>query len=496
MLRSLSLKLIALVILFAGIPLLLYSQFRQADQEKREVIAESLQTQGRLIAESLKPDLTVFSDSSLEKLKAHLRSIGLEDVRIKLLFRPAAMSGAENFFYVASSSSESMEYLSLERQELFATPVVAGLGNSCEANQPVSARYRNPNGDEEMLTSIVPLLLDDGCWLVLTSSIIGGSAQSFLLGGAYWQQPEVILAALVLLLSALFVLSLFLNIWLGLRRFARLAREISANTAEAGSFAERNKVTELESVARDFDRLVGALRRSAQVVRDLAEENAHAIKGSLGVIAQSIEPLKRQAPLLDARGQRALVLIENSVERLDEIVSQARDIETAEADLMAASRSRVDVVDLLSTLVAAYREQAAERDIDLDLSGASKAFVVANRAQLQTAIENIIDNAISFSPRGGRVGIGVARKDRQVQIRISDDGPGVPEADLERIFERSVSLRPMAECPEGLDAPMTHHYGVGLWIARRNVTYADGSLRAFNGARGLSVEVTLPAGAD
>jgi len=493
MLRSLSLKLIALVVLFAGIPLLLYSQFRQADEEKRNIIAENLRTQGRVIAEMLKPDLTVFSETSLEKLKGRLRQIGQEEVRIKLLFRPAAMSGVKNFFYVASSSSESMEYLSLERQELFATPVVAGLGDSCEANQPVTARFRNPDGAEEILTSIVPVLHEDGCWLVLTSSIIDEPAESLLLGGAYWKQPEVVLAALVLLISALFVLSLFMNIWLGLRRFARLAREISANASEAGSFAERNQVPELESVAHDFDRLVGSLRRSAQVVRELAEENTHAIKGLLAVIAQSIEPLKRAGPLLDARGRRALELIENSVERLDEIVSQARDIETAEADLMAASRSPVDVMALLSTLAAAYRGQAAEREVEVAVSGTGRAMVVANPAQLETAIENIIDNALSFSPRGGRVTIDVERKDRQVVIRITDDGPGVAESDLERIFDRSVSLRPAVECGDGVGAAAVKHYGIGLWIARRNITHADGALRAFNSSRGLSLEITLPA---
>ena len=494
MLRSLSLKFAALVLLFAGIPLLLYSQFRQADRDRREIVAASLGTQGRIVAESLRSDLNLFRDGALEVLNDRLRKVAQDDVRIKLLFRPRAMHGAENFFYIASSSSKSTEYLSREREELFAAQVLAGLGDSCEGNQPVSRRFRNPQGDVEVLTSIVPLLLEEGCWLVLTSSAVAQPGQVNLLGGAYWQEHEIIAAISIFVASAILVLSLFISVLLGLRRFARLARNISANVVEAATFADHNKVPELDGVAREFDRLVRTLRRSAQAVRERAEENAHAAKGPLAVIAQSLEPLKRSAAQLDARGRRAVELIELSVERLDGLISEARDIETAEAELMTAGREGIDLVALLSELIRSYRAQTESKQVGLVLRGVPRLDVVVNRAQVETAIENVLDNAISFSPHKGRITVDVDHEDRAAVVRIADDGPGVPEHQLENIFERSFSLRSRPDPLSDSGSAATENYGIGLWIARRNVTYAGGTITARNAAdRGLEVEIVLPA---
>lgn len=493
MLRSLSLKFAVLVLLFAGIPLVLYSQFRQADQERRQIVASSLGTQGRIIAESLRSDLNSFGKGGLEALNNRLRKVAVDDVRIKLLFRPKEMHGSEDFFYIASSSSQSTEYLSQEREELYAAQVLAGLEDSCEGNQPTSRRYRNPQGHVEVLTSIVPLLLDSGCWLVLTSSVVDQRGQVSLLGGAYWQEREILAAVAIFVASAILVLSLFVSIWLGLRQFARLARHISTNIGEAETFADRNKVPELDGVAREFDRLVSALRRSAQSARERAEENAHAAKGPLAVIAQSLEPLKRLASQLDARARRAIELIELSVERLDDLISEARDIDTAEADLMTAPRQRIDVVALLRELVGSYRQQTEGKKIDFVLQGIAKFEVLANPPQLETAIENVLDNSVSFSPDDGNITIDINRRDHGATILITDDGPGVPEDQLERIFERSISLRKQPDSGPAA-AGSSQNYGIGLWIARRNITYAGGTIRARNATkRGLEIEIVLPA---
>jgi two-component system, OmpR family, sensor histidine kinase ChvG len=387
-----------------------------------------------------------------------------------------------------------MEYLSQEREELFASQVLAGLEDSCQGNQPISRQFRNPRGDVEVLTSIVPLLLDEGCWLVLTSSVVDQPGKVSLLGGAYWQKREIIVAASIFVASAILIMSLFVSIWLGLRRFAHLARDVSANIEEAETFADHNKVPELDGVAREFDRLVNTLRRSAQAVREHAEENAHAAKGPLAIIAQSLEPLKRSATYLDARGRRALELIELSVERLDDLISQARDIDTAEADLMTATRERVDLVALLRGLTESYRRQSEDTGIEFEFSGMPRVEIAVNREQMATAIENVLDNAVSFSPAHGRITIDVGREDRAVVVLIVDDGPGVTVDQLENIFERSVSLRPKPDRVNHADTIEIPNYGIGLWIARRNITYAGGTISAKNcAARGLEVTITLPA---
>ena len=107
---------------------------------------------------------------------------------------------------------------------------------------------------------------------------------------------------------------------------------------------------------------------------------------------------------------------------------------------------------------------------------------------METVIENILENALSFSPDGGTVTVTVARGGGRVAVTIDDQGPGAPSEVLERMFERYVSHRPASD-PSG--AP---HFGIGLWIVRRNVAAVGGTVEARNRAEGgLRVTIALPS---
>ena len=114
------------------------------------------------------------------------------------------------------------------------------------------------------------------------------------LGQPYWKTAAVGTAAAIYVAMALGVLALLVQLWLGLRRFGRLARALRTGAAERGSFMELNRIPELAGTAAEFDHLVEALRASAEALRFTAEETAHAFKTPLGIIAQSLEPLRRR----------------------------------------------------------------------------------------------------------------------------------------------------------------------------------------------------------
>ncbi|MGH2930466.1 MAG: S41 family peptidase, partial [Solirubrobacteraceae bacterium] len=138
--------------------------------------------------------------------------------------------------------------------------------------------------------------------------------------------PEVRFAGVIYLAMAVFVVWLFIDGWRSLRGFEGLAKSIRGRRDEAETFTALNRVPELDGVAGAFDRMVGALRDSAEMMRYIAEDNAHAFKTPIAVIAQSIEPLKRAVLSDDRRSARAVQMIEQSVERLDTLVSAA-DVE-------------------------------------------------------------------------------------------------------------------------------------------------------------------------
>jgi two-component system sensor histidine kinase ChvG len=119
---------------------------------------------------------------------------------------------------------------------------------------------------------------------------------------------------------------------------------------------------------------------------------------------------------------------------------------------------------------------------------------------VETAIENVIDNAIEASPEGGEIEVELLREEGWAGLVVRDRGPGVPDADLERIFERYVSLRRgnMGRDPTGGGAAADTdagdaHLGIGLWVVRRNLQAIGGQIRVENrDGGGLTVVMRLP----
>ena len=100
--RSLVTKLILLFLVFMTVPVILYSEFRQADSEKRALLLDSVRAQGRLIAESLRPLLAREDPSPLPDLNDAVKPLAYDHAGIKILFRPASQHGLEDFFFVAA----------------------------------------------------------------------------------------------------------------------------------------------------------------------------------------------------------------------------------------------------------------------------------------------------------------------------------------------------------------------------------------------------------
>ena len=293
----------------------------------------------------------------------------------------------------------------------------------------------------------------------------------------------------------LVVLWVFLSVWRSLRRFADLARSIRASEAPSASFAAQNRVPELDNVAQEFDDMVDTLHGSALAIRNAAEENAHAFKTPIGVIRQALEPLKRPEATADPRTRRAIDLIERAIERLDALVAAARRIDEATAALIHPPRETVKLSDLTERVVEDYREVATARGVRLTAQIEPMLSVQGGEEIMETVVENILDNAIGFSYPGQEVRVRLARDGRIAHLVVADAGPGVSTENLERIFDRYFSKRAVprrdGEAMNGGDG--SAHFGIGLWLVRRNVEAIGGSARAENRAGGgLEVHVRLP----
>jgi two-component system sensor histidine kinase ChvG len=127
---------------------------------------------------------------------------------------------------------------------------------------------------------------------------------------------------------------------------------------------------------------------------------------------------------------------------------------------------------------------------------ASGVGVLGEADAIESIFENLLDNALGFSPLLGTVRVSLRISGETAQVKIEDEGPGVPEAMLERIFERYYSDRRAMPRRDMLATGEPAHFGIGLWIARQNVRALGGDIAAaIRVPRGLSVCVQLPLAA-
>lgn len=500
LLRSLVSKLFLLMLVFVTVPMILYTEFQQADSEKRVLLLESAREQGRLLAESLRPVVNRKEPSPLLALPEEVKRLSKPPTGLKVLFRPADETGAESFFFVAAEPPVPPTELDVERDRLIERGVFTNMVGSCAGELPIALRHNDPKRQEELLTSITPIKTEDGCWVVVTAHDTGAFLGASI-GQPYWQTLEVRVASVIYLAMALLTIGVFFSIWRSLMRFRNLARGIRTGVAEGTSFAQQNKVPELAVVAGEFDRMTRALQDSSEGIRRAAEDNAHAFKTPIAIMRQSLEPLRRIVPLDNTRGRRALDVLEESVDRLDYLVAAARQLDESTAEMINSPRTDVDLSHLVGRMLDAYADSFMSRLVYLDTKIQPNVVVSAGEDLIETVIENVVDNALSVAPEGSGITVALRKVEQYAELIVRDQGPGVPPPYLHRIFERYVSLRPKpegeAEEPEKArkEKPDSsdNHPGIGLWIVRRNIEALGGNVRAENQpGGGLAIIMRLP----
>jgi two-component system, OmpR family, sensor histidine kinase ChvG len=179
-------------------------------------------------------------------------------------------------------------------------------------------------------------------------------------------------------------------------------------------------------------------------------------------------------------------VIEQEVARMERLLSGVREITVIDARLATEKPEPVDVGALLTKIVDGFRLREGERvRFQLDM-GEGALMVDAAEDRLTQVFENLLDNALSFSPAGSTIVVSVTAENGDVVTRIADAGPGIPEANMGRIFDRFFTHRPDASRHSG------GHTGLGLAIVRTIVQAYGGTITAANAERGAVFTVQLP----
>lgn len=481
--HSFSVKLLLLALILLSVPLLLYWQFDRAEREQERLLSNAVDQTNRVIAVSLTPRFERFSVEPASLLQDAMTRAAGGHTRIKVLVR-LGHSPAEGFIYVASTPVFPKEYLERERAQLIRSGIFTRLAPTCDGTTTLGQRYVNPEGAQEILTAMTPVHVNGNCWVVISSEN-AASLTSWPVGSSFWKTPVLRIAATIYLLSTVLLIWLFFHMWRNVFRFRLAARRIRLHEDARISFRQLNTIPELTRVAEDFDALVDTLLASQNRIREAAEENSHALKTPLAVIAQSVEPLKRAVPPEETVALRSIQLIERAVMRLDGMVNAYRDLENAAADLIFPARNPIDLSALLRTSLPAYENILAAQGKRLVMSIKDGVVAMASDEAMELVVENLLENAASFTPENGTVEVRLASEGDDARFSVMDRGPGVAPDLLPRIFDRSSSFRD----PQHVNA---EHQGLGLWIVKRNVEALGGTVVAHNRSeRGLEVVVRL-----
>lgn len=279
-----------------------------------------------------------------------------------------------------------------------------------------------------------------------------------------------VVLALVSLLSVLLSLFLARTIVQPLRRLARAAVRVRLGRARevvVPRLPDRND--EIGLLARALSDMSQALRARIDATETFAADLTHELKNPLASLRSAVEGLSRVTD--PALQERLLAIVRDDVLRLDRLISDISDASRLDAQLSRATFEQVDIGAMLQALIDQRAERGLPNGIRLvfDRPRATPLLVLGEGARLERVFENLIENAISFSPEGGLITLSATRGGGMLTIRVDDEGPGVPEEAREAIFRRFHSVRPQSEA-------FGQHSGLGLAIARTIVEGHQGTI--------------------
>lgn len=261
------------------------------------------------------------------------------------------------------------------------------------------------------------------------------------------------------------------------RRMA--AGELSARVGGKG----RRAHDELAQLARDFDAMAERIEALVAHDRSVLQDLSHELRSPLARLHLILDLARRSGHADDAA--RYFAQAEQEITRLDDMTGEMLALSRLEGGIPGENRERIDLAAILRECVQRAALEAQARRIALSLDAAAPVWVSGHPLLLERALDNLIANAIKFSPEGGAVALSAQRSGANVRCTIRDHGPGVPEGELPSLF------RPLFR---GSNASRAQGHGLGLAIVQRVVRAHGGEVSAHNAdGGGLAVEVLLPA---
>ena len=284
--------------------------------------------------------------------------------------------------------------------------------------------------------------------------------------------PFILIAVAVTLASSLLISRLVAQPVLRMARAADRVRQARARAISLPDLARRDD--EVGDLTRSLEAMTQALSERMDAIEAFAADVAHEIRNPLTSLRSAVETLDLVTD--PAARERLLNVLKNDVQRLDRLVTDISNASRLDAELSRDQPRAVDLRRLIADIAGIYQATAKPGDVTVEFAphkGSETVTVMGREGPLGQIVRNLIDNARSFSPKGGMVTVGLVRVRGEAIVTVADRGPGVPPENLETIFERFYTSRPKGAAFGG-------NSGLGLSIARQIAAAHGGTLRAEN----------------
>ncbi|GAN67843.1 ATP-binding protein [Acetobacter orleanensis] len=376
-----------------------------------------------------------------------------------------------------SPHSSSIVTLDTDEADVPADPArPTDASNPSSRPPPEAPPYIRRTANGRLIITVAEPVIHDG----RTVGIIQLTRAASQVDRALFAIRSSILSLFLMVLVITVLLSWYLSLTIArpLLRLAASAQVMRESSGRTGTVPARllARRDEIGDLARALQASAQALWKRMDAIERFAADVSHEIKNPLSSIRSAIETLLRIEDLNQKR--RLLTIINDDVLRLDRLITDISDASRLDAEMSRAKTEAIAVVPLLSVLAEIH--QATRKDGDAIIlthsegdSQENPLRVLAVEDRLVQVLRNLIGNAISFSPPNGRILLEAVPVGNMVTLSVSDEGPGIPQAKLDSIFDRFYSERPKEE-------HFGQHSGLGLSISRQIVDALHGTISVEN----------------
>lgn len=275
--------------------------------------------------------------------------------------------------------------------------------------------------------------------------------------------------------------SLYLASLIGhpLRKLATAAEAYRLNRTKYVEIPDlSDRQDEIGELSHSMREMANSLQKRLSTIEQFAADVSHEIKNPLTSLRSALETLPRVKN--DDDREMLMQVALHDLQRLDRLISDISQASRLDAELSRNELLPIDLRDIILPLIDTHKDPMSRLEKNSSKSdrviceGLDDPILIMGQAgRLEQVFQNLIGNALSFAPEGTQVRVSVQNSGDRVKITVDDDGPGIPENKLEKVFDRFYSERPVTES-------FGMHSGLGLSIAKQIVSAHNGTISAEN----------------